>query len=274
LGNGGERILKYIPSAHPTELTSTGRAERIVHLLRVARVGPSEEILDIGCGYGDIALGLAKLGFQVIGADVFLPGVRAASKAASEMGLGAMFLMSPVESLALKDQVASIVVCYNIWEHVPNPRILLDQITRVLRREGVLFLVVPNRFWIMETHYRLPFLSWLPQRLADSYVRISRKGLRYDVDCPTWWELDSSLRNAGFEVNNLNLYVLKNFKKLYPSPEYLGTIKYRIGCVLSTAFRLLPDFIARLLADSFSEAFFVVARLDSGRDNRLKGFIE
>jgi ubiquinone/menaquinone biosynthesis C-methylase UbiE len=255
--------MKYVSSAHPTELTFTGRAERIMHLLKVACVAPAETILDIGCGYGDIALGLANIGFQVIGADIFLPGVRAASKASSEMGLDAVFFVSPAESLPMKDQAVPTVVCYNIWEHVENPHALMNQIARVLRRGGVLFLVVPNRFWIMETHYKLPFLSWLPQHLADMFVRISGRGTKYDVNCPTWWELESSLKSWGFQVDNLNLYVLRNFKKLYPTPEYLGNVKYRIGSMMSLLLRFLPNSIGQLLSDLFSEAFFVVARSKS-----------
>ncbi len=262
--------MKYVSSAHPTELTFTGRAERIMRLLKVAHVSPVETILDIGCGYGDIALGLADVGIQVTGVDVFLPGVRAASKASSEMGLNAAFFISPAESLGMKDHAVPLVICYNIWEHVQYPRALLNQISRVLLQEGVLFLAVPNKFWILESHYRLPLLSWLPQRLADMYLRVSGRGTKYDVSCPTWWNLERSLESCGFKVDNLNLYVLRNFRKLYPTPEYLGNAKYRIGSIVSHLLRMLPDSIGRLLSDMFSEAFFVVARSGAnyGADNQ------
>jgi ubiquinone/menaquinone biosynthesis C-methylase UbiE len=252
--------LKYVASAHPGEATFTGRAERIKQLLHVANASPGSRILDIGCGYGDITLGLSKNGYEVIGADVFLPGVRAASKVSSELHLDAMFLMSPVESLGLRNEAAGLAICYNLWEHVENPQALLNQVARVLRQDGILFMVVPNRFWIMETHYRLPLLSWLPRRLANGYLRITGRGTEYDVNCPTWWEFDRSLRSSGFEVTNLNLYVMKNFKKLYPTPEYLGNAKYRAASLVSQILRCLPDSMARLLSDLFSEAFFVVAR--------------
>jgi len=255
--------LKYVASSHPGEATFTGRAERISHLLRVANADPITRILDIGCGYGDVALGLGRKGYEVIGADIFLPGVRAASKVSSEMHLNTMFLMSPVESLGLRKESVGLAICYNIWEHVENPQALLNQIARVLQPDGTLFMVVPNRFWIMETHYRLPLLSWFPRRMADAYLRITRRGTEYDVSCPTWWEFRGSLKSSGFQVTNLNLYVMKNFKKLYPTPEYLGNAKYRAGSLMSAILRRLPDSIAHLFSNLFSEAFFVVARKSS-----------
>lgn len=255
-------------SAHPGEATFTGRAERIRHLLHVANASPGRKILDVGCGYGDVALGLGRKGYEVIGADIFLPGVKAASKVSSEMHLNTMFLMSPVESLGLRNEAVGLAICYNIWEHVENPQALLNQIARVLQRDGILFMVVPNRFWIMETHYRLPLLSWFPRRLAGAYLRITRRGTEYDVSCPTWWEFFRSLKNSGFEVTNLNLYVMRNFKKLYPTPEYLGNIKYRAGSLMSQILRCLPDSIAHLFSDLFSEAFFVVARKSPGEGRK------
>lgn len=255
--------MKYVKSAHPTQLTFTGRAERITQLLEIADIHPGASVLDIGCGYGDVSLGLAKTGFCVIGSDIFLPGVRAAQRVSSGMRLDAMFVMSPVESLAVRDHSFPVAICYNIWEHVQDPNALLRQIRRILQEDGVLFMVVPNRFWILESHYRLPFLSWVPQHLADVYLRVCGRGRKYDVDCPTWWELASSLEKSGFRVNNLNLHVLRNFNRLYPSPEYLGNTKYRIGRIVSLFLGFLPRSIGQLLSDLFSEAFFVIATINS-----------
>jgi hypothetical protein len=49
----------------------------------------------------------------------------------------------------------------------------------VLSSTGVLYLGVGHRHQVIEPHYKLPFLSWLPQRAADRYMRVTGKGEHY-----------------------------------------------------------------------------------------------
>lgn len=37
----------------------------------------------------------------------------------------------------------------------------------------------PNKYDLVEPHYRLPFLSWLPRKLADRYMQLTGKGASY-----------------------------------------------------------------------------------------------
>ena len=50
---------------------------------------------------------------------------------------------------------------------------------RVLADNGVLYLGLGNRLGIIEPHYKLPFLSYLPPSLADRYVRASGRADHY-----------------------------------------------------------------------------------------------
>ena len=64
-----------------------------------------------------------------------------------------------------------IVVSNHVIEHVgdyPAQREHLGEIRRILRGDGVLYLATATRWLVTEPHYRLPFLSWLPRRGADS----------------------------------------------------------------------------------------------------------
>ena len=54
-------------------------------------------------------------------------------------------------------------------------------IARSLASEGVYYLTTNNRWWPMEGHFGLPFLSWLPRPWADRYVRFMGRGSRYDI---------------------------------------------------------------------------------------------
>lgn len=251
--------IEYSTSAHPSSAIFTGRTNRINRLLDLAEIKRVGTVVDIGCGYGDVSLGLAKEGYSVVGIDIFLPGLRSASRISRNATLEALFLRASAQRLAVKTEAANLVICYNLWEHLRDRRALLGEVRRILQDGGTLLLVVPNKFWIMETHYRLPLLSWFPRTLANGYLRLFRRGKEYDVDCPTWWQLNASLRSAGFRVTNLSLYVLRNFKSLYPSPEYLGDLKYRMGLLMSTFLNALPSWVGRTISNAFSEAFFLVA---------------
>ena len=48
-------------------------------------------------------------------------------------------------------------------------------------RHALLTLVLDqaSKLAIMEPHYRLPFLSWLPNSAASLYLRMSRRGSEY-----------------------------------------------------------------------------------------------
>ena len=48
-----------------------------------------------------------------------------------------------------------------------------------MRDDGVCYFAGPNKYEPVEPHYGLPFLSWLPRRLADRYMRITGKGDTY-----------------------------------------------------------------------------------------------
>jgi hypothetical protein len=75
----------------------------------------------------------------------------------------------------------------------------LGEIRRVLRDDGVLYLATATRWLVMEPHYRLPFLSWLPRRGADVYLRATGRGHDYDCYLPTHRRLRQALADLGFK---------------------------------------------------------------------------
>lgn len=72
-----------------------------------------------------------------------------------------------------------VVVCSQVYEHVPDQPRLMAEIERVLKPGGICYFAATNRFILIEPHYRLPLLSWLPPSLSDVYLRLFGKGSRY-----------------------------------------------------------------------------------------------
>ena len=92
-----------------------------------------------------------------------------------------------------------LVVLDNVLEHLPDePREALELLSRSLRPGGAIYILVPSKLWPIEVHYYLPFLSYLPLRLANWYLRLTGPGSDYtDASyAPTYFGLKRLLRKG------------------------------------------------------------------------------
>ena len=132
--------------------------------------------LDVGCSAGFIADELAGAGARTAGVDIDEPGL---VKARERFGDRVDFRHARGEALPFEDGSMDVVIFNHIYEHVVDPEAVVADIHRVLSPTGVLYLGVGHRHQVVEPHYKLPFLSWLPQSAADRYVRLTRRGEQY-----------------------------------------------------------------------------------------------
>jgi SAM-dependent methyltransferase len=123
--------------------------------------------IDIGCSTGYTVDTLQASGATVTGFDIDVPGIEHAK---ALFGDRAEFVVADGSQLGLPDKSVDIVVFNHIYEHVVDPAAVMKEIRRVLADDGVVYLGLGNKRAIIEPHYRLPFLSWLPRRAADRYV--------------------------------------------------------------------------------------------------------
>jgi SAM-dependent methyltransferase len=131
---------------------------------------------DIGCSAGFIAASLAEAGGLTLGFDIDRPGV---ATAAARFGDTVHFALSEGDRLPLRDGALDVIVFNHIYEHVVDPVAMVDELYRVLADDGVMYLGLANRLGVMEPHYRLPLLSYLPPSLADRYVRATGRADHY-----------------------------------------------------------------------------------------------
>ncbi len=133
-------------------------------------------VLDVGCSGGIVADELRRRGADVLGLDIDVPGLAVAAR---RFGAGASFVCADSQRMPVADAVADVVVCNHVYEHVVDPGALFAEMRRVVRPDGLLYLGLGNRLGVVEPHYRLPFLSWLPRGLAHRYVRASGRAEHY-----------------------------------------------------------------------------------------------
>ena len=132
--------------------------------------------LDVGCSTGFIAAELAAAGARTSGVDIDEPGV---SRARARFGREVDFRVARGDALPFADGSMDVVVLNHIYEHVVDPDAVVADIHRVLAPGGLLYLGAGHKYQLVEPHYKLPLLSWLPQPVADRYMRLMRRGDHY-----------------------------------------------------------------------------------------------
>jgi SAM-dependent methyltransferase len=107
----------------------------------VALLPSGSDVLDVGCGYGRIAVPLAARGYSVTGLDVAPNLLRAARQSARWRGVPVRFVQASMTSMPLPDQTFDAVV--SLWTAFYELLLESEQVAalsemrRVLRPGGV-----------------------------------------------------------------------------------------------------------------------------------------
>lgn len=104
---------------------------------------------------------------------------------------GEVNFVSKLENIPIKSNIFDVVLLTQVLEHIPNPSIVLNEIYRVLKPEGHVWLSAPLFF----PEHEVPY----------DFYRYTQYGLRYIVE------------SAGFEV-----------VELYPLEGYGATLSYQL----------------------------------------------
>ncbi len=195
-------------------------------------------VADVGCSAGFIAHELAAAGGRTTGFDIDQPGL---AKATARFGDSVQFTLADGEHLPVEDRSLDVIVFNHIYEHVVDPDSVVSELHRVLRDDGVAYLGFANRLGVMEPHYRLPFLSYLPPTLADQYVRLTGRADHYHERLATRPTLRKLAR--GFTVWDYTFSVVRDPRRFSSDDVVRGGLSSVPSAVLKPLTPLVPTYI-------------------------------
>lgn len=203
----------------PVLFDEIGRREKAAKVIAVlsdyfgGRTAPIT-VVDIGCSTGIMTREFGQVFGRVIGLDTDHLGVAHGERLAREAGIGPEKLRlcaGDACAMPLADESADAVICNQVYEHVDDQQALVDEIHRVLRPGGICYFGMGTRHVLVEGHYKLPFLSWLPRRAADVYIDLAGKRARYDVRLLSYRNLKRLVQSFG--VIDYTLEIIKHTER-------------------------------------------------------------
>lgn len=148
------------------------------------------DVLDVGCGSGTL-LGLLKhRGFGVTGLDF---SAEAAAIAKAENGVDVA--VGTLEEAHFPAESFDVVTLFHVMEHVTNPRLVLAQVSRVLKPNGVAILQVPN---IESWQFKIFGARWYGLDIPRHVIDYSRNSML------------KLLADSGFVVNRIRHFNLRD----------------------------------------------------------------
>jgi len=205
------------------------------------------DILEIGCGNGNVALPVASLGHHVWAADVDPVSVNVA-KRKNEFP-NAHFFVSDGEALQVR-KTFDVIIATEVLEHVRAPDRLLAVCEQLLEPLGILILTVPNGYGPFELAvYGLilggRFLRFLRLRRLLDYVKtawfagarrdsyISANPESYHAQHFMLEDIRSLLAEAGFRIVQVGhsdfLTPVLELPLRFRVPERLHHIDWRVA---------------------------------------------
>ena len=169
-------------------------------------------VLDLGCGFGEISLALARKAKKVTSVDRKDEELAHIERWKNEKQITNLDIVrASAIDVPLQSHSFDLVLLNGVLEWIGHAdsqgspeklqRQALQEVVRLLKPEGVLYLAIENRYYPphlwSDPHTHQPLVSFLPRYLADK-LSYMLKGQRYDVYTHSRRHLQTMLQDAGF----------------------------------------------------------------------------
>lgn len=155
-----------------------------------------KKILEIGCGDGGV-LQFLKKDNEVQAVDISKNAMTLLKK----KGIPGVLADISTEKLPFTDASFDIVIILEVLEHLKSPQYAIEEIQRVLKREGRCIISIPNP----RTGHQLLYPCLFKQRNFREYLRNNRFEVlsegTYGI-CPPFWRMMKSSLDKKYKEKN------------------------------------------------------------------------
>lgn len=235
------KAMYHTEIAHTTEMKSaltnievydTYRAveiNRIVEAVKCYYINISgKTVLDLGCNDGAISFEyLQKGAARVIGIDIDERAIQRAQSRYHEERMS--FVKNTVDQIPIDDQSVDVVISYDVFEHISQPKIILKELHRILAPNGK--VLIGTQGWF---HPFAPHL-WSVMPVPWAHVLFSEKNLltvcqriyhspwytpnMHDFD-ENGKRLPDKYNHRSISTEYLNKLLIKDFEHIFASEGF------------------------------------------------------
>jgi len=179
----------------------------------------NRSLLDVGCGINEITADMVFRGADVTAIDIDKNVLEEAATIASKRGANIRFVQGEPSVLVKEDKKYDIILCVDVFEHVPHVSKFIQAIKQLMHEESVLIFYGKNRTFpsfIWHTLIAQWMMRWVP---TNAY--------RFN-EFRNQENLEGKLADKGFtvtDVHGLQFPLCQNkwVRREKKSIRYLGT---------------------------------------------------
>ncbi len=166
-GKEKEKLVKELYEKYPypnREITTKKEAEKYVKWVsRIFGEGTSfwkgKKVLELGCGTGELACGLALAGANVTAIDFSSTSIKKAKKTAKRLGTNVLFKEKNILEFSSK-QKFDVIVALGSLHHTINARKGFKIAAKHVKKKGIIIVGLYNKY-SRARHRMKRFLLWL-----------------------------------------------------------------------------------------------------------------